>query len=239
MKNISTAEFQKQYKQYMDALYATKRSEKGGGYAGVELQASNFEASPSIADKTSAQKVSVPEAEVSVPGAAAEEPECVSVPWSGDVNDLFEQMDLGGAVYNGDSEVETGLAATLLPGRDLLACGDGQALIASALVAEPIRQQPAEGFTAMPALVNDDDDIDQWFEQFDLSEVKYQGEPEVEVALIASMSNTIATVRKYQPIEPSQEGIGKQSAEVARKNRNSMVCTQSTVTLRMAIQQTV
>ena len=27
------------------------------------------------------------------------------------VNDLFEQMDLGDAVYNGDSEVETGLAA--------------------------------------------------------------------------------------------------------------------------------
>ena len=80
MKNISTAEFQKQYKQYMDALYATKRSEKGGGYAGVELQACSFEASP---DKASAQKVSVPEAEVSVPGAAAEEPDCVSVPWSG------------------------------------------------------------------------------------------------------------------------------------------------------------
>ena len=195
MKNTSTAEFQKQYKQYTDALYATKMSEKGGGYAGVELQASSFEASPSIADKTSAQKVSVPEAEVSVPGAAAEEPVCVSVPWSGDVNGLFEQMDLGGVLWNGDSEVERGLAAatlncgsetgcccvsldsntsqwcdmsqmlqssvngcccaTLLPGCDFLACGDGQALIASALVAEPIRQQPVEGFTAM---------LDEWFE---------------------------------------------------------------------------
>ena len=62
-----------------------------------------------------------------------------------------------------------------------------------------------------------DDDIDQLFEQLDLSEVKYQGEPEVEVALVASMSNTIATVRKYQPIEPRPEGIGKQSAGVARE----------------------
>ena len=267
----------------MGALYATKRSEKGGGYAGVELHASSFEASPSIAGKASAQKVSVPEAEVSVPGTTAGEPVCVLVPWSGDVNELFEQMVLGGTVYNGDSEVEIGLVATtlhcisqtgcccasetdcccatLLPGCDLLS-EDGQTFIASAVVAEPdhTRQpgttsfpvevviddaesvnksssvQPVESdyssqdyrsesmtFEIIPevspvsaagplarqvVLINNDDsnakvftdDVNQLFEQLDLSEVEYQGEPKVGVALVASMSNTIATVRKYQPI---------------------------------------
>ena len=51
----------------------------------------------------------------------------------------------------------------------------------------------------------------------DLGEAEYQGEPTVEVALVALMSNTIATVRKYQPIQPRPEGIGKQSAGVVRK----------------------
>ena len=113
------------------------------------------------------------------------------------------------------SSVNGCCCATLLSGCDLLVCRDKQALIASALVAEPDHTSQ-QGTTSFPAKVFKDD-VNQLFEQLDLSEVKYQGEPEVEVALVASMRNTIATVRKYQPIEPSPEGIGKQSAGVARK----------------------
>ena len=96
------------------------------------------------------------------------------------------------------SSVNGCCCATLLPGCDLFACGDGQVLIASALVAEPDHTSQ-QGTTSFPAKVFKDD-VSQLFEQLDLSEVKYQGEPEVEVALVASMSNSVATVRKYQPI---------------------------------------
>ena len=51
----------------------------------------------------------------------------------------------------------------------------------------------------------------------DLSDSECQGEPTVEVALVASTSNTTASIRKYQPVQPRPEGIGKQSAGVARK----------------------
>jgi len=114
VQGLASEEFRRQYKQYINAFFEPGRTEKGYGKAVVELSA--FQNMPALVDddddidqcfESDAQEVD--KAEDSVPGTVEEEPECVSVPSSGTVEALFEQMDLTGAVYYGESGPEVGM----------------------------------------------------------------------------------------------------------------------------------
>ena len=109
MAKLPEAEFKKQYKKHLDAFFLSIRSERGSGQAAVELY------QPCLTEPSQAKSTEVSEpsgsTEVSVPSDQEVQPDCITTTWSGSVEDLFDQMDLTGAVFNGDTGPEVGLVA--------------------------------------------------------------------------------------------------------------------------------
>ena len=121
MQGLASEEFRRQCKQYINPFFEPGRTEKGFGKAVVELSA--YAEMPALVDDNEVDikaetdewfaldELEVTNAEDNVPGTVVVEPECVSVPWSGTVEALFEQMDLTDAVYYGESGPEVGMVA--------------------------------------------------------------------------------------------------------------------------------
>ena len=109
MAKLLEAEFRKQYKQHLNAFFLSIMSERGSGQAAVEL----YQPCLTQPSQANATEVSEPSGstEVSVPSDQEVQPDCITTTWSGSVDDLFDQMDLTGAVYDGDTGPEVGLVA--------------------------------------------------------------------------------------------------------------------------------